>query len=85
MTNGAASGPLQTSLQCFAAVARHHGVDLAVERMLHDHALTGTEKPIPALLAIAQANGFRAKRATIGGFRSVNSSSVRSSVARSAN
>ena len=29
MTDGAASGPLQTSLQCFAAVARHHGVDLA--------------------------------------------------------
>ena len=62
---GATSGPLQTSLQCFAAVARHHGVDLALERLLHEHALTGSEDAIPTLLTIAQANGFRAKRARI--------------------
>ncbi len=65
MLGSADSGPLQTSLQCFAAVARHHGMDLALERLLHDHALTGAEEAIPALLAIAQANGFRAKRAKI--------------------
>jgi subfamily B ATP-binding cassette protein HlyB/CyaB len=65
MTTAPPSGPLQTGLQCFAAVARHHGIDLAIERLLHDHALTGAEDPIATLLAVAQANGFRAKSAEI--------------------
>ena len=66
MTTAAPSGPLQTGLQCFAAVARHHGIDLAIERLQHDHALTGAEDPIATLLTVAQANGFRAKTAEIG-------------------
>jgi subfamily B ATP-binding cassette protein HlyB/CyaB len=65
MSKASASGPLQTALQCFAAVARHHGVDLAIERLTHDHALTGAEDPIATVLAVAQANGFRAKSAEL--------------------
>lgn len=65
MTTGAAGGPLQTVLRCFAAVARHHGVDVAFERLLHDHALSGSEEPVGTVLTVAQANGFRARGVTL--------------------
>src|SRR5690348_12212893 len=51
-----------TALKCFTAVARHHGVDLTVERLAHDYALGATEPETEKLLRIAQENGFRAKR-----------------------
>src|SRR6185295_13118687 len=54
-----------TALQCFTAVARHHGVDLSVERLAHDHALGAAEPDAEKLMRIAQENGFRAKRAQL--------------------
>src|SRR5262245_56344224 len=54
-----------TALQCFTAVARHHGVDLTVERLVHDHALAAAEPDTEKLLRIAQENGFRARRAVL--------------------
>jgi ATP-binding cassette subfamily B protein len=51
-----------TSLQCLAAIARHHGIDLSPERLQHEYAV-GVEAPSPRLLArIAKDAGLRAKR-----------------------
>ena len=46
-------------------MARHHGVDLTVERLAHDHALGDVEPPTPALLRIAKESGFKARRAVL--------------------
>lgn len=54
-----------TALSCFVAVARHHGVDLTVERLAHDHALGDAEPPTPKLLRIAEESGFKAKTALL--------------------
>jgi len=54
-----------TALQCFTAVARHHGVDLAPERLAHDYALTDAEPPTDKLLRIAQDSGFKARAITL--------------------
>lgn len=54
-----------TALSCFVAVARHHGVDLTVERLAHDHALGDTEPTTEKLLRIAQENGFKAQDAAL--------------------
>src|SRR5262245_61306447 len=50
-----------TNLQCLALVARHHGVDLAAERLVHDYAVE--DKPIATqqLLRMAKDAGLRAR------------------------
>jgi ATP-binding cassette subfamily B protein len=50
-----------TALNCFVAVARHHGVDLAVDRLVHDYVLGQTEPETQKLVRIAQDNGFTAR------------------------
>ncbi len=50
-----------TALSCFVAVARHHGLDLSVERLLHDYAVGDAEPATPTLLRIAQESGFKAQ------------------------
>jgi ATP-binding cassette subfamily B protein len=57
--------PRHTALQCFVAVARHHGLDLSVERLAHEHALDEAEPETPKLLRIAQENGFKARSAEL--------------------
>ena len=54
-----------TALSCFTAVARHHGVDLTVERLAHDYAIGEAEPPTAKLLRIAEGNGFKAKTAVL--------------------
>jgi hypothetical protein len=54
MSGPAPSGPLSTALQCFFAVARHHGVDLSIERLIHNYALSKSERTTPILLEIAR-------------------------------
>ncbi|WP_207477544.1 peptidase domain-containing ABC transporter [Arenibaculum pallidiluteum] len=50
-----------TSLHCLMLVARHRGVELSVQRMLHDYAI-GDEAPSrPMLLRIARDAKLRAK------------------------
>lgn len=56
---------LDTALQCFAAIARHHGLDLAVDRLRHDHALKPDENGAAAVARIARANGFRGRRIAV--------------------
>jgi ATP-binding cassette subfamily B protein len=53
--------PHHTALQCFVAVARHHGVDLAADRLAHEHALDEEEPDTTKLLRIAHDNGFKAR------------------------
>lgn len=54
-----------TALQCLVAVARHHGVDLSVERLKHEHALADAEPDAEALARIAEQAGFKAERVSL--------------------
>lgn len=51
-----------TGLHCLALVARHHGVDLSPERLVHDYAIG--EQPVPSrqLLRMAKDAGLRARQ-----------------------
>ncbi|MGQ0664204.1 MAG: peptidase domain-containing ABC transporter [Pseudomonadota bacterium] len=51
----------QTAIQCLVAIARHHGVDLSAQRIVHDHALSGAEPEPRDLVKIAEANGLAAR------------------------
>jgi subfamily B ATP-binding cassette protein HlyB/CyaB len=53
--------PLDTALQCYVAVARHHGLDLSVDRIKHDYALKAGDESASLLPTIARNHGFRAK------------------------
>jgi len=66
VSGSAASGPLSTALQCFVAVARHHGVDLSVERLVHDYAIADGEDSATRLLTIARESGFKARAVSLG-------------------
>ena len=50
-----------TSLQCLALVARHHGVDLSPERLMHDYAVGDQPVTTRKLLRMAKDAGLRAK------------------------
>ncbi len=50
-----------TSLQCLVAVARHHGVDLTVQRLLHDYAIGHEQIARGTLVRIAKEAGLRAR------------------------
>ena len=49
-----------TKLKCFAAIARHHGVDLSIDRLLHDYALGEEEPTNRQLVRIANEAHFKA-------------------------
>ena len=54
-----------TALHCFVFIARQVGVDLSVERIIHENAL-GLREPSPSeLLRIIRACGLKAKRAKL--------------------
>ncbi|MBL8481325.1 MAG: peptidase domain-containing ABC transporter [Rhodocyclaceae bacterium] len=50
-----------TAIECLAAVAQHHGISVAVERLLHEHALEAGETPTAKLLTVARAVGLKAR------------------------
>ncbi|HWK68788.1 MAG TPA: peptidase domain-containing ABC transporter [Rhizobiaceae bacterium] len=50
-----------TNLQCLALVARHHGVDLSPERLMHDYAIGEAPVPTRQLLRMAKDAGLRAR------------------------
>src|SRR5690348_8794992 len=56
------STPLDSALECFVAVARHHGIDLSVECIKHDFAVNPNDDIDSLIASIAQRNGFRAKK-----------------------
>jgi subfamily B ATP-binding cassette protein HlyB/CyaB len=49
-----------TGLQCLALVARHHGVDLSPERLVHDYAVGEQPVSTKQLLRMAKDAGLRA-------------------------
>ena len=50
-----------TGLQCLTAVARHHGVDLTTERLVHDYAVGREPVAVRTLLKMAKDAGLRAR------------------------
>ncbi len=50
-----------TSLKCFALVARHHGVDVSADRLIHDYSLENEEPSLRRLMRIARDSGFKTK------------------------
>ena len=51
-----------TSLHCLALVARHHGVDLSPDRLVHDYAVGDRPVAIRQLLRMAKDAGLRARQ-----------------------
>ena len=50
-----------TALKCLALVARHHGLDVSADRLVHDYSLEHEEPSTRRLLRIAKESGFHAK------------------------
>ena len=51
----------ETCLHCLVSVARHHAIELAVERLRHSYAIADGSIPHPLLLRMAREAGMRAK------------------------
>ncbi|MEQ1955485.1 peptidase domain-containing ABC transporter [Mesorhizobium sp. CN2-181] len=52
-----------TNLQCLALVARHHGVDLSPERLVHDYSVGEQRVETRKLIRMAKDAGLRARQA----------------------
>jgi subfamily B ATP-binding cassette protein HlyB/CyaB len=50
-----------TSLKCLALVARHHGLDVSADRLVHDYSLVDKEPDLQKLLRIAKECGLKAR------------------------
>lgn len=59
----AEAAPAHTAIKCLVAIARHHGIDLSGDRLVHDHALGHKEPPSHKLVDIAREAGLRARSA----------------------
>src|SRR6266567_2679215 len=57
---------LETALQCFVAVARHHGIDLSIDRIKHDYALKPDDDITRLLPTIARNSGMRSRKLQVG-------------------
>ncbi len=53
---------IHTALECLVKIARHHGVDLAVDRLRHTYAVAETPVSQIQLLRIAKETGFARAR-----------------------
>ncbi len=51
-----------TAVKCLALVGRHHGVDMSVERLIHDYSLEESEPNSRRILRMAKDNGFKVKQ-----------------------
>lgn len=50
-----------TALKCLALIARHHGMDVSADRLIHDHSLENEEPGLRQVLRIAKESGFKAR------------------------
>src|SRR5260221_5667737 len=57
---------LETALQCFVAVARHHGIDHSIDRIKHGYALKPDDNITGLLPKIARSSGMRARKLQVG-------------------
>ena len=51
-----------TAVKCLALVGRHHGVDVSVERLIHDYSLEESEPNDQRIMRMAKDNGFKVKQ-----------------------
>ncbi len=54
-----------TALRCLVAVAQHHGINITLERLVHDHALNAAEPSTLQFLRIAKELQLKAKDARL--------------------
>ena len=59
--NGDAFKAQHTSLQCISLVARHHGVDVSADRLIHDYSLEDQEPSLNRVMRIAKDIGFKTR------------------------
>lgn len=50
-----------TALKCLGLIARHHGIDISTERLIHDYSLADEEPSMRRFLKIARDCGLKAK------------------------
>jgi ATP-binding cassette, subfamily B, bacterial HlyB/CyaB len=55
----------ETCLRCLVSVARHHGIELSVERLRHTYAIADVPIPHALLLRMAKEAGLRARFARL--------------------
>jgi len=60
-TDDASDKPSHTSLICLSLVARHHGIDVSPERLIHDYSLEHEEASLRRFLRIAKDTGLKAR------------------------
>lgn len=53
--------PQHTSLQCLALVARHHGIDVSADRLVHDYSLEDVEPDLKRVMRIAKDVGLKSR------------------------
>ena len=54
-----------TSLICLALVARHHGIDISSDRLIHDYSLENEEPSLRRFLRIIKDTGIKARYTSI--------------------
>ena len=54
-------GSKHTALRCLALVARHHGIDVSADRLIHDYSLEQEEPSLRRVLRIAKDSGFKVR------------------------
>jgi len=52
-----------TALQCLALLARHHGVDVSADRLIHDYSLANETPSLRKILRICKDSGIKARHA----------------------
>ncbi|ESR23037.1 peptidase domain-containing ABC transporter [Lutibaculum baratangense] len=61
MNEQGAAPRVPTNLQCLVMVARHHGVDLSAERLMHEHAVDDRPVPTALLHTMARNAGLKSR------------------------
>jgi ATP-binding cassette subfamily B protein len=52
-----------TALQCVALLARHHGIDVSADRLIHDYSLANETPSLRKILRICKDSGIKARHA----------------------
>lgn len=52
-----------TALQCVALLARHHGIDVSADRLIHDYSLANETPSLRRILRICKDSGIKARHA----------------------
>lgn len=58
--------PQHTALQCLSLIARHHGIQVGIEKLIHEHALESSEPDRNRLQRIAGEIGLKARFTRLG-------------------